>query len=82
MFTTESKQPGVLVGPIPAGMPVELLANLQLAVDTGGTLDQLKLSAELMPIMMDGLLTPQQPGTLAMDLGRREQDGHWAMVLW
>ena len=46
-----------------------------------GTLDQLKLSAELLPIMMDGLLTPKQPRTLAMDLGRREQYGHWAMVL-
>jgi hypothetical protein len=47
VFNSGPTQPGVVIGPIPAGMPVELLANLQLTLDGGGTVDQLKLDREL-----------------------------------
>jgi len=49
VFSSEGPKRGVLVGPFPTGMPVELLANLQLAVDTGSALDQWKLDGQLLP---------------------------------
>ncbi len=49
IFSSEGPRRGVLVGPFPSGMPVELLANLQLAVDTSGALDQWKLGGQLLP---------------------------------
>ena len=41
-------QRGVVIGPIPAGMPVGLLGNIQMVLDQGGTLDQLKLDRQLL----------------------------------
>jgi hypothetical protein len=48
VFTTDETQRGVVIGPIPAGMPVDLLSNLQLVLDNGGTLDQLRLDRDLL----------------------------------
>ena len=47
VFTSNGRDRGVVLGPLPAGMPVDLLANLQMTVDTGGFVDQVKLDREL-----------------------------------
>lgn len=51
-FSSNGLQRGVVIGPIPAGMPIELLANLQLALDNGGTLDEWKLDRQLLSAIM------------------------------
>ena len=48
VFTSNGRDRGVVLGPFPAGMPVDLLANLQMTVDTGGFVDQVKLDRELL----------------------------------
>ena len=52
VFTSDGPQRGVVVGPFPAGMPVELLANLQMALDGGGTLDSLRLDRDLVKAIL------------------------------
>ena len=52
VFSAQAAQRGVVLGPIPSGMPVELLANLQLVLDSGGTLDRLRLDRELLSAIL------------------------------
>ena len=41
-----------MLGPSRPGMPVELLANLQMAVDGGGILDEAKLDRDLLSAIL------------------------------
>ncbi|MEO8026535.1 MAG: hypothetical protein ABI823_08675 [Bryobacteraceae bacterium] len=52
VFSTDQTQRGVVLGPIPSGMPVELLANLQLSLDSGGALDSLALDRKILSAVM------------------------------
>ena len=52
VFNAGQTEPGVVIGPIPAGMPVELLANLQLAVDSGGMSDEIKFDRQLLSAVL------------------------------
>jgi hypothetical protein len=51
VFHSDGPQRGVVVGPFPSGMPVELLANLQMALDGGSTMDSLRLDRNLLSAM-------------------------------
>jgi hypothetical protein len=50
IFNADERR-GVLIGPFPTGTPVELIANLQLALDEGGAMDQVKLDGRIIPAM-------------------------------
>jgi len=52
VFNTSPENRGILIGPIPAGFPISLLANLQVALDSGSTLDQLKLDRQLLSAVL------------------------------
>ena len=52
LLISDGPQKGVVLGPFPAGMPVELLANLQLALDSGSTLDSLKLDRDVLSAVL------------------------------
>ena len=52
LLVADGPQRGVVLGPIPSGMPVELLANLQLALDSGSTLDSLKLDRDVLSAVL------------------------------
>jgi hypothetical protein len=48
LFSANGPQPGVVLGPFPTGMPVEMLANLQMTLDQGSMLDGLRLDADVL----------------------------------
>ncbi len=48
LFTSDGPDRGVVLGPFPTGMPVELLANLQMALDGGSAVDSLKLDRDVL----------------------------------
>ena len=52
IFNAEPTQRGVLVGPIPKGMPVGLLANLQLVLDEPNTVAQWQMDRELVSAVL------------------------------
>lgn len=43
---------GIVLGPFPSGMPIELLANLQMALDGGSLTDSLKLNKDLLSAVL------------------------------
>ena len=53
VFTGAGPQKGVVVGPFPSGMPVELLANLQMSVDSGGAMDSLRLNQDVLKAVLN-----------------------------
>jgi hypothetical protein len=50
LFSGDGEHSGVLVGPFPTGMPVDLIANAQLALDQGSRLDEMRFQARLLPV--------------------------------
>lgn len=52
LLISDGPQRGVALGPFPTGMPVELIANLQLVLDSGSTLDSLKLDRDVLSAVL------------------------------
>jgi hypothetical protein len=52
VFAGDGPDRGVVVGPFPSGMPVELLANLQMSVDNGGMMDSLALNKDVLSAVL------------------------------
>jgi len=52
VFSSDGPQRGVALGPFPSGTPIELLANLQLVLDSGSTFDSLKLDRDVLSAVL------------------------------
>jgi hypothetical protein len=52
LFSADESQKGIVLGPFPSGMPIELLANLQMSVDNGGFGDAIRLNKDVLTAVL------------------------------